>query len=64
VEPRQFLAARADAEPDDADVVEVREDAQPIERGPEGADAAVFDGRCQFFDQRLDLLVVGVAEEL
>ena len=64
VELRQLVAALPDAEPDDADVPQVREHPQPAEFGGEGADAAVGDGPDQLVGQVVGAVLLDLAEEL
>lgn len=60
VEPREFGAPVADAEPEDGDVVQTREHAEAAEFRVERLDAGVLDGGFQALDEfvlpcRLDL---------
>jgi len=64
VQACQFFAALPDAHPDDADVVEVREDAETADRRPERSDAAVGDGPLERVGHRRHTPRIGVAEEL
>jgi len=63
VECRQLLAALADAEPDDADVLEGGKDAESAKARLEGCDTTLLDGCFEFLDQVRDALVVGVTEK-
>jgi len=65
VERRQFLVAvaLADADPDDADVGQRREHAQPAKAGLERADAAVVDRGFERDQDVVDAVGVGATEE-
>jgi len=64
VEAGHLLAAASDPEPDDADVLQRREDAEPAELRAEGVDAGGIDGLVQRVGDRVDAVFGRVTEKL